>query len=289
MKRFATVAGIRIHSVELGEGGSLTPVVMLHGLNDCHVAWKHVAPAIARDRRVLMPDLPGHGLSDCPDASYDLEWYADVMAEWVESLGVAQVDLVGHSFGGTIALRILARSRRRVRRLVLVSSGAVGPELSALLRAAFVPRVLEQVAQPFMGPVTRALLTAARYLPAEDIALLASMNARAGTARAFGRTLRGMIRREAPGSILRGVTDLPPLALFWGSRDSVIGAARLKALTELVDRAYVRRFEGAGHQLHHEQRDAFVEALRDFLEAPSVRAAVLHSEAGGTRETRASG
>jgi pimeloyl-ACP methyl ester carboxylesterase len=271
------VAGVRIHHAELGDDGPRPPLVMLHGLNDSHLAWKHLAPAIARDRRVLMPDLPGHGLSDCPDASYELEWYADVMAKWVEALGVAQIDLVGHSFGGTVALRMLARCRARIRRLVLVSSGALGPELSWLLRAASVPRVLERIAQPFMGPVTRLLLRASHYLPAEDVVELAAMNARSGTARAFGRTLRGMIRRDDGRSILRGVNDLPPLAVFWGTRDTVIGAVRLNALTELADRIWVKPFDGAGHQLHHEQEAAFVQALREFLDAPWIPAARLRS------------
>lgn len=280
MTKFTNVAGIRIHSVELGDAGSRPPLVMLHGLNDAHLAWRHVAPAIARDRRVLMPDLPGHGLSDCPDASYELEWYAEVMAQWVEGLGVAEVDLVGHSFGGTIALRMLARCRARIRRLALVSSGTLGPEVSWLLRAVSAPRLLEGIAQPFMGPVTRLMLGAARYLPAEDIVELSTMNARTGTARAFGRTLRGMIRRTDGRFILQGVADLPPLAVFWGSRDTVIGAVRLKALTEIVDRTYVKRFDGAGHQLHHEQPEAFVRELREFLDAPAISAARLHSPAG---------
>src|SRR5689334_17757516 len=68
---FVSVEGMRLHWAELGETTERAPVVLLHGLNDSYLTWKRVAPALALDRRVLMPDLPGYGLSDRPDASYE--------------------------------------------------------------------------------------------------------------------------------------------------------------------------------------------------------------------------
>src|SRR5580700_7548585 len=101
--RFGTFAGVRLHWLELGEAGGRSPVVLLHGLNDAHFTWRRIAPDLARDRLVLVPDLPGHGLSERPDASYDLAWYAGVIAQWIEGLKLEQVDIVGHSLGGGIA------------------------------------------------------------------------------------------------------------------------------------------------------------------------------------------
>ena len=60
--RFATVHGVRVHWTELGESVGPPPLVLLHGLNDCHRTWRQLAPRLALRRRVLMPDLPGHGL-----------------------------------------------------------------------------------------------------------------------------------------------------------------------------------------------------------------------------------
>src|SRR5436190_18266436 len=96
---FVSVEGTRLHWAELGEASQRTPVVFLHGLNDSYLTWKRVAPHVALDRRVLMPDLPGYGLSERPDASYELRWHVHVMARWLEALGLERVDLVGHSFG----------------------------------------------------------------------------------------------------------------------------------------------------------------------------------------------
>jgi pimeloyl-ACP methyl ester carboxylesterase len=96
--------------------------VLLHGLSDSYSSWMHLVPWLAQDRRVLVPDLPGHGLSARPDASYELKWYAHMMARWLESRGLESVDVVGHSFGGGVALMMLPECRRRIRRLILVSS-----------------------------------------------------------------------------------------------------------------------------------------------------------------------
>jgi pimeloyl-ACP methyl ester carboxylesterase len=52
------------------------PVILLHGLNDCSQTCLHIGTVLAQDRQVLIPYLPGHGLSSRPDASYTLDWYA---------------------------------------------------------------------------------------------------------------------------------------------------------------------------------------------------------------------
>ena len=129
-------AGTRIHWAETGEQTSRTPVVLIHGLQDSHISWRRVAETLGRDRRVLMPDLPGHGMSERPDVGYDLPWYAHVMAAWLEVLGVVKVDLVGHSMGGGVAQMLLLESPTRIRRLVLAASGGLDREISPLVRLA---------------------------------------------------------------------------------------------------------------------------------------------------------
>src|SRR5690348_17007027 len=94
------VAGARLHWGELGDDTRHPPIVLLHGLSDSHLTWKRIAPALAVNRRVMMPDNLGSGLSDRPDASYRLEWHAEMIATWLELLGIREVDVVGHSYGG---------------------------------------------------------------------------------------------------------------------------------------------------------------------------------------------
>src|SRR4030095_2524098 len=140
-----SIASVMLHWVELAPSNETPALVLLHRMNDSYVTGKHVAPALARDRRVLMPDLPGHGLSDRPDASYELAWHARIIVRWLERIDLGRVDIVGHSFGGGVAQMLLLEPGLCVRRLVLVASGGVRTERSLMLRVAHIPYAVERV------------------------------------------------------------------------------------------------------------------------------------------------
>lgn len=96
-----------------------SPLVLLHGVSGHGARWRRTAERYLADRRVLAPDLRGHGRSP-----YEPPWtaerhVADVLAV-LDAEGVEQADLVGHSFGGLIAVHLARTASRRVRRLVLL-------------------------------------------------------------------------------------------------------------------------------------------------------------------------
>jgi pimeloyl-ACP methyl ester carboxylesterase len=280
------VGGVLLHWVEFGEtsGKALgkAPVVLLHGLNDSHLTWRQIATELARNRRVLVLDLPGHGHSDRPDAGYELAWYAQIVAGWIEALGLEareQVDVVGHSFGGGIALALLPVCRPRIRRLVLAAPGGLGKEILFLLRLASIPGIVERFGQPFMALGTRLVLLRWRAkLPTGHIAELSAMNARRGTARAFGRTVRGLMswsgQRHSFYRHAREIADLPPIAVLWGDRDAVLPIAHGRALVQGMEGVKLTELIGCGHYLHHDDPKSFLIGVREALDAfswPPVR------------------
>jgi pimeloyl-ACP methyl ester carboxylesterase len=281
---FTRVEGTLIHWAEAGDPTDESPIVALHGLNDCHLTWKHVAGGLARGRRVLMPDLPGHGLSDRPDANYELGWYAHMVAGWMDAIGLARADIIGHSFGGGIAQMLLLECPQHVRRLALVSSGGLGSEIAILLRLAAIPYVVEHWGQPFMGPCTRLALQAARNkIPDDYIAELSRMNTREGSARTFARTVRDIInwrgQRRTFYQRAHELAELPPMAVLWGSRDAIIPTTHAAALSEFVEGIRLILFEGCGHYVHHEQPESFVREVRGFLDDPNAPIARLRNGA----------
>ena len=232
--RFAVVQKTRLHWAEMGAAADSVPLVMLHGLNDWHLTWRRVAPALATKRRLLMPDLAGHGRSERPNASYELAWHSRLIAEWLEAIGLERVDVLGHSYGGGVAQMLLLECPERIRRLVLVASGGLGRHVGLPLRLAALPLVVERFGQPFMAFGTRLAMNG--VLDQEDIAELSAINAEQGSARAFARTVRDVVdwsgQRRFFLQRAHELKSLPPIAVFWGDRDKLIRFSDGKAFAE---------------------------------------------------------
>lgn len=290
------VDGTHIHWVEMGDVYDPVPVILLHGINDSHLTWHRIAPLLADHRRVLMPDLPGCGLSGRSDASYTLAWHAKIITEWMARLGVEQADVVGHSFGGGVAQMLLLERPVRVRRLALVASGGLGRDVGFWLRVASVPHVVERFGQPFMALGTRLALRSTRGLLSDDeLAQRCAMNATQGSARALARTVRDVInwRGQTRHFMQRAheIDAFPPMAVFWGDCDRLIPADQGTDVALSMEGIEFKRFVGCGHYLHHEQPQLFITALREFLDAESVavarvRARVTPTDNGISRVLR---
>jgi pimeloyl-ACP methyl ester carboxylesterase len=227
-----------------------------------------------------MPDLPGYGLSERPNASYELRWHAQVMAKWLEAIGLDSVDLVGHSFGGGVAQVMLLECPTKIRRLVLVASGGLGRQVTPALRLAAIPRVVERFGQRFMAFGTRVALGGnGAGLSKQDVMELSAMNGTPGSARAFARTVRDVIdwrgQRRTFFQRAHELAELPPIAVFWGDRDTIIPAAHGRAFAEFVEGVELRQFEGCGHFLHTQQPSAFARTVRDFLDDAAIPRARL--------------
>jgi pimeloyl-ACP methyl ester carboxylesterase len=275
---------MRIHWAELGDEADALPIVLLHGLSDSHLTWTRIAPALAAERRVMMPDFLGSGLSDRPDASYELQWHAGMIAAWLEQLGIREVDVVGHSYGGGVAQMLLLDERVRVRKLALLASGGLGRDVGFWLRLAALPGVVEWFGQPFMSLGTRLTLRGLRgVLPKEELGQLTAMNSIDGTARAFSRTVRDVIdwrgQRRTFFERAHELKHVPEIAVCWGDLDDIIPMKHGQDFAQSLQGAVFHRFEGVGHYLHHERPEALAQTLRAFMPAvPAQLAPLLAAE-----------
>jgi pimeloyl-ACP methyl ester carboxylesterase len=273
------IDGVELHWSVRGAGSD---IVVLHGLCDSERSWWPVMAELGRHHRVFGLDLPGCGLSGRPDASYTIDWQARLVAAWLDELGINECDVIGHSYGGGLAMWLLLYRAHRIRRLALVASGGLGRAVAPELRLAALPFVVERFGQACMGKVTAVLLALnGRALTTEDRLRLLSFNTSPGTARAFARTVRDVInwrgQRRHFMDRARDAQVLPALALFWGDHDRIIPIEHGEALCSSIDGCTLHRFAGAGHFLHWDRPKALARALLDYLERPHVRRATLRA------------
>jgi pimeloyl-ACP methyl ester carboxylesterase len=133
-ERVETVRGGRLRALLGGPVGG-EPLVLLHGLGGSASNWALLAPRLAETRRVLVVDLPGHGRSDPLPAAPGVAPYADRVGLLLERLGLAPADVVGHSLGGLVGIRLATRRPEAVRSLVLASPAGIGSGTKAAARA----------------------------------------------------------------------------------------------------------------------------------------------------------
>jgi len=127
------------HRVIYRVAGSGPPVVLIHGMVNSSRHWEQVALQLADRYTVIAPDLIGHGDSAAVRGDYSIGAHATSIRDMLAVIGIERATIVGHSLGGGVAMQFFYQFPQRTERLVLVSSGGLGPEVSPLLRSAALP------------------------------------------------------------------------------------------------------------------------------------------------------
>lgn len=274
---------IRLHGqdvtfLETGaeSGGPL--VVLLHGLASSSATWSAVLEMLGRGAHVIAPDLLGHGESaKPPSGDYSLGAYAAGLRDLLVALDLDHATVVGHSFGGGVAMQFSYQFPELTDRLVLVASGGLGPEVSLALRAASLPgtalvlQVASAITPGWLLRLAQRLLPLVPAVSATEFdGLISAFSSFAdrGARGAFAQTVRGMLNWS--GQRLDGTERLyllteVPVLLVGGGRDSVIPVAHTINAHELLPGSRLEIFDDAGHFPHAEQPRRFARVVADFL------------------------
>ena len=249
-----------------------TPVVLLHGLLVTHYSFRGVAGPLAEDRRVIAIDLPGAGESDRPkpaDADgYSIPWLAARIDEVLGELGVSHVDLIGHSFGGTLALWLAATTPARVRRLVVVDPVAYEFNLPFVGRLALLPRLgpilFESLyRQADLRRYLRGTVSTPELLDPRAVDVYWDRLGRTG-GREAAHAMLGDLRALEPLHELLPKIEAPT-TVVWGDQDALLPVADGERLVSVLADARLKIVEGCGHAVVEERPAALVQIARDFL------------------------
>lgn len=270
---------IELHgqTVSFVEAGSGPVLLLLHGITSSSRTWGAVLPLLAERFTVLAPDLLGHGASGKPRGDYSLGAYASSIRDLLLALGHERATVLGHSLGGGVALQFAYQFPERLERLILVSSGGLGREVSILLRAATLPGaeyVLPVLSGRPVRDVTAASLRALGKLGlrpnadgigiGEGFGSLGDVEAR----RAFLHTARSIIepsgQRVSAADRLYLAAWLPTL-IVWGERDRMIPVAHGRAAAEAMPDSRLEIFEDAGHFPFNDDPERFARVVTDFM------------------------
>lgn len=252
-------------------------VLLLHGLAGSSKTWDHVIPALAERYDVIAPDLMGYGESAKPAGDYSLGAFASGLRDLLAVLDVHHVTIVGHSFGGGVAMQLGYQHPRLVDRMVLVASGGLGREVSWLLRLLTLPGAEYLMPLCFPRPLVDRATEVGRELGRRNIRsahlaeLWRSYSSLAGAAnrKAFVRTMRGVIE---PGGQVFSATDRlylaahVPTMIIWGDADGVIPVSHAHTAHDLIEHSRLEILHEVGHFPHVEVPEAFSEILIDFIE-----------------------
>lgn len=265
----------RVAYQDVGDGDTL---LLIHGIAGSSATWRAVTPQLSKRYRVVAPDLPGHGKSAKPRGDYSLGAFAVWLRDLLDELGITRVTVVGHSLGGGVAMQFAYQHRDYCRRVVLIGSGGLGPDLNWILRILSAPGaelVLPVIApQPMLnlGAKVGSWLTSAGVRSpraGEMWNAYASLSDRQ-TRQAFLRTLRSVMdyRGQAVSALSKmHLTHGLPTLLIWGDQDRIIPVAHGYAAHAAVPGSRLEVLAGVGHFPHVESPTAVVEILDDFIVA----------------------
>jgi pimeloyl-ACP methyl ester carboxylesterase len=272
--QFRTVHGHRRAFVMAGEGPAL---LLLHGLGCDHTTWEPVIDALARRYTVIAPDLLGHGLSDKPRADYSVGGYANGMRDLLTVLGIDKVTVLGHSFGGGVAMQFAYQFPERTERLILVASGGLGPEVTPAIRAITTPGFhqlmglltlpgIRHAGKAGLIALSRTGVPAARDLDevAEIYDSFRDPAVRAAIRHVVSAVVdwKGQIVTMADRAYL---TEAMPMAVIWGRDDRVIPVRHASNAAALAPAARVEVIPDAGHFPHKDHPHRFAKIVHEFI------------------------
>jgi pimeloyl-ACP methyl ester carboxylesterase len=248
------INGLRARFRTTGEGAD---VVLMHGWGCDLSIWNGVHEHLAGvGFRVTSLDFPGFGESEEPPVPWNMEDYTVWFERFLTARGIVNPVLIGHSFGGRVAL--IFASRNPTSKVVLVDAAGVKPRRSVKYYIkVWSFKALKRIAPIVLGSKKANELIERRRAKAASADYKAASSTMRGT---FSRVVNEDLRRHMP-------RISAPTLLIWGEKDTATPLRDAKIMERLIPDAGLVVFDGVGHYSFLERPAQFAAILDNFLKS----------------------
>jgi pimeloyl-ACP methyl ester carboxylesterase len=265
-----------LHHEVVGDLGSPNaPLVMVHGFGASIYSWRHLVPALGQRQPLILLDLKGFGKSPKPpDDSYSLFDQIGVVHDLLHSLEVGRLILLGHSFGGGVALALALRLREqtsiRLERLVLLDAISYRQRLPAFISLLRTPVIGELGTRMVPAELqVRCVLEQSyhdrRSIPPESVAAYAAPIRMEGGRHALIQTARQIVPPDVDAWSRRFREIDVPTLVVWGDDDRIVPIENGRRLCREMPAATLRVIPECGHIPQEEKPRETISALESFL------------------------
>lgn len=275
----ADVMGLRTGYLVAGSGPAL---VLLHGDGENRSDWQWVLPELARTHRVYAPDLPGAGTTEPPPVPASPAVDARFVAAFLQTLGIREAVIVGHSLGGLAALLVATADPTLVTALVLVDSAGLGRMINPAMIGLVTPPYGDYAinwASTSPGALQRAawrsalLFARPQQIPAAWLQEQYDLAQQPGFLRTALDALRAQIGLEGQREVMldRLATLRMPTLVVWGAEDRIVPPRHGQRAVERLPRGQLALIPRCGHIPHVERPERWLAAVHPFLDALAPR------------------
>lgn len=253
MEKCINLNGLNLYYDETGPEDT-PPVILMHGWGCNSSTVASIASALATDRKVYSMDLPGHGKSQEPPFPWGIEDFTRLVENFTKTLNIKNPTLIGHSFGGRIA--IMMGSRNDIRNIVLVDAAGIKPK-----------RKLKYYIKVYSFKIARRILP---FLVGKKKAgnIIDKWRNKSGSAdyKASSPMMRAVMSK-CVNEDLKGVMPYikAPTLLIWGEKDTATPLSDAQTMNKLIPDSGLVSFPGAGHYSFLDEPVRFRTIIRNFL------------------------
>lgn len=248
MKEQILVDNLLINYYKFKANGKKT-LLFLHGWRSDGMIWKEIADILAdEDVAIFALDFPGFGGSPAPKEAFSVKDYADLTAQFIEKLKLKNVILVGHSFGGRVAIKLAADNSTLIEKVVLVDSAGIKPNHLNT------KKIMAKIVKPFFKPKFMQGVRKSIYKRIGSDDYLATPE--------LQETFKKIVGEDLSDDLSK--IKLPTL-IIWGENDTETPAKDAEIMAKEIVDSHKVKLKDAGHFSFIDQSQEFITELTKFI------------------------